>query len=365
MPENRIVIDDNLSVMRSMEPNSVDLIYLDPPFNSGRDFKGSDGAEFTDKWKDRVVVDSIVAAANGGLGHVFLGSLLLHGKAMRNYLVYMTVRLLEMKRLLRDTGSIYLHCDPTASHYLKLVMDGVFGAGNFRNEITWKRHSASNNAKRKFGNITDTILYYAFSGSVWNRIHVPRKEKELSAYRKDRSGRSYKLNDLTVPVGAESRKFEWRGAKPKGRRGWAHSKEELENLLDEGRIELGADCKAKLLGRVSYLDEIPLPSPQNLWDDISPLSNSSERTGYPTQKPLALLERIIKASSNEGDIVLDPFCGSGTTLVAADKLNRKWIGIDISRKAGEIIDQRLKKELGIFKTNYEIEFSPRRQDYGS
>ena len=356
---NKIVIGDNLSVMRSMDADSVDLIYLDPPFNSKKTYSApigskAAGAAFKDTWTlDDVDMAWLgeVAETSQPLANVIVTAGQLQGKGTQAYLTYMTVRLLEMKRLLRDTGSIYLHCDPTASHYLKLLMDGVFGAGNFRNEITWKRANVKGHrgVSRTLGVVTDIVLF--FSATDLHEISVPRSKDTSPKFSfKDEIGFYRAVTSLYADGALHAcSHFEWRGHNPKF--GWRASKANLEILHSENKIHY---TKSNRPYRKQYANEWFGAPIGNLWNDI-PIASKQERFGYPTQKPLALLERIIKASSNEGDLVLDPFCGCATTCVAADKLNRKWIGVDISPKAGEIIDQRMKKELGIFKVNYVVE----------
>ncbi len=322
---------DNLDIMRGLNSETVDLIYLDPPFNSNRNYAapiGSEaaGAAFKDTWTLSDVDlawHGEIAEANPPLYRVIDAAREAHGKGMQSYLIMMAVRLLEMHRLLKPTGSIYLHCDPTASHYLKLVMDAVFGKDNFQSEITWKRYSGfKRKTARKFPQKTDTILCYARSSSVvhFNTQYAPHKPEYIKRFKRDTEGRLYR-DDVNPTRG--------------------------------GR-------------RIIYLDETEGEVIDSLWIDINPVNPvAKERIGYPTQKPLALLERIIKASSNEGDVVLDPFCGCATALVAAEKLEREWVGIDISSKARELVELRMGKELGLFslRTIYRDDV-PRRTDQG-
>ena len=267
-----LITGDNLQVMRDMPEGSIDLIYADPPFNTGKDW----GA-FCDKW-------------DGGL---------------KGYMKFMEPRLQETRRLLNDSGSIYLHCDPHASHYLKVMMDGIFGMKNFRNEIVWKRNKCGGHSthKKRMPNHHDTILFYAISENT--QMHLLRKPLSSTTVddmysKRDRDGRAYSRN---------------------------HLDRDKRRYLDES--------KGVLVGTI--------------WDDhnlqLTPFDN--ERNGYATQKPVALLDRIIMASSNQGDIVLDPFCGSGTTLVSANELGRKWIGIDENPDAISISRERL-KQLNLF-----------------
>ena len=284
---------DNLHIMRGMNSNSVDLVYLDPPFNSNANYAApigskAAGAEFKDTWNlddiDIAWLD-LIEAKHPQLNRVIQA-------AMRNsdksYLIYMAVRLLEIHRIIKPNGSIYLHCDPTMCHYLKLVMDAIFGRGNFRNEIVWC-YTGPSNAKRDFARKHDIIFRYAMSDK-WtfnaDAVRVPYN----------------RLNTQTGGGGI--------GGNLKG--------EFREELLSRGK------------------------TPETWWPDFSPVGRlKHERTGYRTQKPLDLLDRIIKASSNKHDIVFDPFCGCATTCVAADALNRQWIGIDISEKAAELVKHRI------------------------
>jgi site-specific DNA-methyltransferase (adenine-specific) len=272
--------------------------------------------------------------------HSFLGE-----NDMMAYLAMMAIRLIELHRVLKPTGSLYLHCDPTASHYLKLMLDSIFGGINFRNEIIWKRAHAHNDGRqgaRHFGRITDTIFYYAKSNDyVWNRQFRPYDQRYIDRdYRRvDANGRRYRISDMRGPGGAEKGNpfYEVMGIS----RHWAYSQERMAEFIRQGRViqtRPGAVPQLK-----NYLDEMPGVPVQNLWDDLPVLNNrSKEVLGYPTQKPLALLDRIITASSNEGDIVLDPFCGCGTAVHAAQKLGRQWIGIDITHLAISLIERRLK-----------------------
>jgi len=257
----------------------------------------------------------------------------------------MAPRLVELRRVLKPAGSIYLHCDPTASHYLKLLMDAVFGVRNYRNEISWKRTNAHNDPKR-FGRIHDVLLFYSKDAQQvkFNPVYLPYSRSYLSAeFRQDENGRWYKCEDLTAPWhGGEGGRFQFHGRRPGANRMWRLSKEAMESLWQQGRIKCGDDGKPLLRGHIVYLDEKRGMPAQDWWDDLLRVGNtSSERLGYPTQKPEALLERIIRASSNEGDIVLDPFCGCGTAIAAAQKLRRQWIGIDITHLAINLIKHRL------------------------
>ena len=265
---------------------------------------------------------------------------------MMAYLTMMANRLLEMHRVLKPTGSVYLHCDPTASHYLKIVLDGVFGKENFRTEISWKRSSAHNDAKqgrKQYGNIRDVIFYYTKSDDrTWNWLYSEYDDSYIEKnyrYVDEATGRQYRLDNLTAAKPGGDVSYEFMGTKPYVGRYWAYSKENMERFYKDSRLYFPKNGGTPAYKR--YLDEMQGVPLQNDWSDVQP-AQGNEYLGYPTQKPLALLERIIAASSNEGDVVLDPFCGCGTALDAAQKLNRNWIGIDITHLAVSLIEKRLK-----------------------
>jgi site-specific DNA-methyltransferase (adenine-specific) len=263
---------------------------------------------------------------------------------MMAYLAMMAIRLIELHRVLRPTGSLYLHCDPTASHYLKVLMDGVFGPSNFRNEIVWKRTTSHNDARNKYGDVADKILYYTKTDKyLFNRQFGKYDESYLaSKYRhKDAFGRLYRLSDSRSPHPRPNLMYEYKGYKPHPN-GWSVSMEKMKELDAKGHLELPKNPGGRIQFR-RYLDErLGMPI-SNVWEDIPPINSmAQERLGYPTQKPLELLERIISASSNEGDLILDPFCGCGTATHAAEKLHRRWIGIDITHLAIGLIERRLK-----------------------
>ena len=348
---------DNLDIMRGMNSESVDLIYLDPPFNSNQNYaapvgSAAAGAAFKDTWTLSdldVAWMGLIADEQPATAHVLKTAGMTHGKGMQSYLTMMAVRLMEMRRLLKPTGSIYLHCDPTASHYLKLLMDAIFGAGNFRNEIVWKRADSKGDTgqgARHFGRVNDTILFYARSkDGIFNRQYGPLDADYVERFYRhtDSDGRRYKLDNMLGPGGAAkgNPQYEVMGVT----RYWRYSQERMQQLIDEGRVIQTNPGTVPMYKR--YLDEsLGKPFTTN-WADISFIRGwSKERIGYPTQKPLALLERIIRASSNEGDVVLDPFCGCATACVAADKLGRQWVGIDISPKAVELVNMRLQQAMG-------------------
>lgn len=364
MKTNVLYYGDNLDILRNRDyfPDaSVDLIYLDPPFNSKADynilFKEASGEAsqaqiraFSDFWhwddaardtyhhlvtQAPLPVQKMIEALCGFIGN----------NDMTAYLVMMAARLIELHRVLKPTGSIYLHCDPTASHYLKTVMDTIFGAKNFRNEIVWKRTSAHSDVvqgARHFGRIHDLLLFYSRSAEYeWNTVYAPYdKEYVERIYRYvDADGRRYQTQPLHARKPGGDTLYEWKGKRPPPGRYWAFSRANMERLDREGRIVYSKTGTPRYK---IYLDESLGTPAQDLWLDLNPVHyHPRERLGYETQKPLALLERIIQASSNEGEVVLDPFCGCGTAVVAAHKLDRRWIGIDITHLAIAVMKKRL------------------------
>ena len=345
-----------------MNSECVDLIYLDPPFNSNRDYAApvgskAAGAAFKDTWTLSDLDVSwmgLIADEQPATANLLKTASLTHGKGMQSYLTMMAVRLMEMRRVLKPTGSVYLHCDPTASHYLKLLMDAVFGRLNFRNEITWKGRYGSFSTvhdSNKFGVATDTILFYAKTTDTPFYPQYSMDNPQYQEYVKktfrhvDENGRRYRIADLANPALRPNLIYEYKGYLPP-QNGWAISREKMEQWDREGRLHFPKSPTGRIQ-RKRFLDELKGKPVQNLWDDIRMVSSQAkERIGYPTQKPLALLERIIQASSNEDDVVLDPFCGCATACVAADRLNRRWVGIDISSKAVELVNSRLQQAMG-------------------
>jgi len=377
--KNKLYFGDNLDILRDhVASESADLIYLDPPFNSKATYNvlfqeksGEKSAAqitaFEDTWhwgmESEYAYQEVVKESPRKLAdlmqamHKFLGQ-----NDMMAYLVMMAQRMVELHRVLTPTGSIYLHCDPTASHYLKLVMDAVFGARNFQNEIIWKRASAHNMKTKGYVRGNDVILFYAKDTTYkFNQLYTSYSETQLSRYKKDEKGRLYKAENLTFSTPNPSRQFEWRGTKPPPNRSWGASLEQLEEWWNKGRILTKRDGTPRLDGLKIYLDETQGGSPlTTLWDDIARIGNTAgERLGYPTQKPEALLERIISASSNEGDLVLDPFCGCGTTVVVAERLKRCWIGIDITHLAITLMRHRLHDTFGPDLSSYEVIGDPK------
>ena len=390
--DKTIFIGDNLHVMRGMNSNSVDLIYLDPPFNSNRNYAapiGSQaaGAAFKDTW----TLSDIDEAEHGELAEqapslhtVIQAAREAHGKGMQSYLIMMSTRLLEMARILKNTGSIYLHCDPTASHYLKLVMDVVFGRDNFRNEVIWKRTSTKSLAKRYAAN-TDRILYYVKSnGATWNQQYTSYDDEYIrKTFRnRDKHGRWGTVDLSGGKAGSEQAYMPFKGIEPPPGRAWAPPTRDkfpasAQELLPDDYEVLDQLTKCEALDDASllywpkgkigrprwkkYLSAMPGVVAGDLVLDTPPVKGK-EDTGYPTQKPLALLERIIKASTNPGDVVFDPFCGCATTLVAADQLQRSWVGIDISPKAAELVVTRIRKDQGLFQEIIARDDYPSRTD---
>ncbi len=317
---------DCLDIMRGMNSECIDLICLDPPFNSNANYAApigskAAGAEFKDTWSLSDIDNewiNLIASKHPALYRVLLAAMT---NSDKSYLVYMAVRLLEMRRILKPTGSIYLHCDPTMSHYLKLVLDALFGRSNFKNEIVWHRaRGFKRKTAKQFAQKNDIIFYYAKGDEyVFNTQYKPHKPEYIRRFKKDESGRLYR-DDVNPTRG--------------GRR----------------RI---------------YLDDTQGDIIDTVWTDIPPINpNAKERTGYPTQKPLALYRRVVAASSNEGDLVLDPFCGCATTCIAAQDLGRQWAGIDVAGKAIELTKMRLRNELGLFANPIHRTDIPLRTDLG-
>jgi len=367
--KNLLCYGDNLAFLKDFPDEAVDLIYLDPPFNSQQSynvlFKEVTGAPeaaqikaFEDTWTWDLEANKALTEIQRSpeappplveLTRTFMA--FLKPSPMSAYLVQMAVRLVQMHRVLKSTGSLYLHCDPTASHYLKLILDAIFGPRFFRNEITWQRTNSHNDAGQ-YGRIHDVILFYVKSESyTWNSISVAYSPEQLKRYKPDDKGRLYTGQDLTASrPDSDSGKFEWRGTKPPSTRGWGYTVEQLEKWWNDGRILLKKDGTPRMDGLKVFLDQMPGKTLQSVWTDIPRIPNTSaERMGYPTQKPLELLKRIVAASSNPGDVVLDPFCGCGTTIDAVETLNREnpdkpprlWVGIDVAPIAMNLIKSRL------------------------
>ena len=366
--KNRLYYGDNLDVLRrKIEPASVDLCYIDPPFNSKRNYfqiytnqGGEDRAQaqaFVDTWEWGPEADAGLAwicdverLNTGALTEQTVALIkgldaVLGRGSLFAYLVSLTQRIAEIHRVLKPTGSFYLHCDPTASHYLKLVCDAIFcgQGGNYINEIVWKRYGVHNDVgqgSKHYGRVSDTILFYSKSlDRIWQQQYMPLESTYIgNTYRlRDADGRQFTTTPMTGPGGADKGNpvFEWNGHT----RAWRYSKETIQRLHDEGKLHYSKTGYAR---QKLYLEDSKGVPVQNIWNDIPSLVGSNkEYLGYQTQKPEALLERIIRASSNEGDTVLDAYCGCGTTVAVAQRLNRRWIGIDITYQSIAVILDRL------------------------
>ena len=357
---NTLFYGDNLSILQQhVDDATVDLIYLDPPFNSNRDynvlFREQSGKEspaqikaFGDTWNwagaaeawadfaALCPVPKVIELMRGF--HNTLGE-----NDVMAYLVMMAPRLYHLWRVLKPTGSLYLHCDPTASHYLKLILDGIFGAKNFKNEIIWQRANVKGDVRRKFGANHDIILLYSKTSEfTFNSQFGHQHEEYMGRFRLDDSdGRGlYRLAPLDSPNPRPNLTYDYKGYKPPAK-GWRVSRELMEQLDADGRLAFPKSADGRI-ARKHYVQEQEGPKIGDTWTDIATLQAvGKERLGYPTQKPIALLERIINASSNPGDVVLDPFCGCGTAIVAAQKLGRQWLGIDVTPIATSLIQKRL------------------------
>ena len=377
---NALYYGDNLDVLRRDIPTeSVDLVYLDPPFNSNRKYsllfkeKSGDASRaqmeaFDDTWTWDQDAEAVYLDLLNGSAPLKVKDAL---EAMRRllgdndvlaYIVMMTARLVELHRVMKPTASLYLHCDPTASHYLKIMLDAIFGPTNFINEVVWQRTAAKGDARRKFGSVHDILLTY---GKTQEYTFQPAfLEKDLTYTGRfsldDHDGRGpYRLAPLDSPNPRPNLTYEYKGYLPPAN-GWRVSREVMDSLDAEGRLAFPAKSSGRI-SRKHYLNEQEGRKVSDVWTDIPPLqAASAEKLGYPTQKPLTLLERIITASSNPGDIVLDPFCGCGTTVDAAQKLGRRWIGIDVTTLAIDLIDARLRHTYGeAIRATYDILGIPR------
>ncbi len=392
--KNLLFYGDNLEVLRlHVKDESVDMVYLDPPFNSNQDYnvlfgrrEGHPAAAqiraFEDTWGwDQAAARAYeeTVEAGGDVSKALQSFWTLLGPSdMLAYLAMMAPRLVELRRVLKPTGCIYLHCDPTASHYLKLLMDAVFGAANFRAEIVWKRSGAHSDAKqgrKAHGRIHDILLFYTRGPEwTWNTIYTRYDEEYVERhypYVDEETGRRFQPDNLTAarPGGDTSyqwrikrhgggswvtdrneeyrtpiKGWEYRGVAPPAGRYWAYSAENMRAFDREGRIYYTRNGSPRYK---RFLDEMPGVPLQDIWTDIPPInSQAAERLGYPTQKPQALLDRIIASSSSAGSVVLDPFCGCGTAVASAQKLGRRWLGIDITHLAINLIRHRLTDTYG-------------------
>ena len=377
---NQLYFGDNLPILREqIADESVDLIYLDPPFNSNanynvlfREYSGRQSeaqiTAFRDTWRwgpqAELAYHDVVTNGPARLADLmqslrgFLGQ-----SNMMAYLSMMAPRMAELHRVLKPNGSIYLHCDPTAGHFIRLMIDVLFGAINFKTQIVWKRtsaHSDTRQGRRQHGRIQDNILFSTKSDEwTWNPVYTPYEQEYIDGFYRHsepETGRRYRLDNMTGPGGTErgNPEYEIMGVT----RAWRYSRERMQELIDEGRVVQSRAGAVPSYKR--YLEEMPGVPIQDIWTDIPPLGpRSAERLGYPTQKPEALLDRIIRASSNEGDLILDPFCGCGTSTVVAERLNRRWIGIDITHLAVSLMRYRLQAWFGNDLRPYEIIGDPK------
>jgi hypothetical protein len=352
-----ITIGDNLQALARVEPGSVDLVYLDPPFSSGRTYQSRIGQgvasadAFGDVWTWDVASDELLRSLPELLppaGAAMTRALVLQlGRSpLAAYLVSIGVRLGQAHRVLSLEGSLFLHVDTKASHYLKVVLDAVFGRQNFRNEIAWRRTHAHSGARR-YGPIHDSLLFYSRSDRyTWRQGHSPYTREYLDTYFRQTDERgSYQAITCTGPgdrFGTLAH-YQWKGMLPPPGRHWAWVKPEMERLEAHGRLVYSRNGIPRLK---RYVDDAPGVRLQDIWSDIAPLSaHCAERLGYDTQKPIALLERIISSSSRPGDLILDPYCGTGTAAVAAERLGRAWHVMDASVFAGGLTLARTRAEV--------------------
>jgi DNA modification methylase len=338
---NQLVLGDNLEILRNIDEDTIDLIYLDPPFFSNRNYEVI--------WGDSGEVRSFQDRWSGGVDH---------------YISWLKERVIEMHRILKPTGSIFLHCDWHANAYIRTeILDKVFGSNNFRNEIIWKRRTGTNSSvhtAKQFGTTTDTIFFYSKTSKWYYKQLYSFEDESYQDYvdkffiHTDEQGRKYRIADLSNPAPRPNLMYDYKGYKhPKN--GWAISKEKMEQFDKEGRLHFPKDPNGRIQRR-RFLDELQGKPIQNLWDDIEMINHhSNERIGYPTQKPEALLHRIIEAASQEGDLILDPFVGGGTTIAVADKLNRKWMGIDQSVQAVKVTEFRLNQQQNLFSNSFIVQ----------
>ncbi len=313
-----IYCGDNLEQLKKLPDACIDLIYIDPPFNSNRNYE-----VFWGETKEKRSFDD-------------------RHESTQAYIEFMRPRCVELARVLKKTGSFYYHCDWHASHYVKVMLDQILGENNFQNEVVWRRHFSHNDPK-KFGAVHDVLLYYIGGKQfTWNQQHVAHSESYIKSHYSnlDEDGRAFQLVSCSAPGNGPSRIFGDKELEPPEGRHWSWTQEGVDELMTKGRIVFTRTGMPRLK---QYLDEMKGVPLQDVWDDIPPVNSQAlESLGYPTQKPLPLLERVINASSNPNDIVLDAFCGCGTALVAAQTLNRQWIGIDISPTACRVMAKRLR-----------------------
>jgi DNA modification methylase len=317
-----IYCGDNLDQLKKLPDACIDLVYIDPPFNSNQDYE-----IFWGETKERRAFED-------------------RHESTQAYIEFMRPRCVELARLLKESGSFYFHCDWHASHYVKVMLDQIFGENNFQNEIVWKRTSAHGNVGKRYATVEDRLLFYAGSQQwTWNAPYLPYSNEYIESHYgqvEQETGRRFTTRDLTASMqrASKGQLYDWKGVRPISSRCWAYTKDKMEEFEAKGLLVYGSNRVPRLK---LYLEDMPGVPCDTVWTDIPPVnSQASERLGYPTQKPLPLLERIIKASSNKNDIVLDAFCGCGTALVAAQNLGRQWIGIDVSPTACRVMAKRLR-----------------------
>lgn len=379
---NKLYFGDNLDVMKRLyhdehQSEFIDLIYNDPPFNSKRNYNvlfesvdlddtKAQKEAFADTWSNVSYIDTLNEIRDLDLNlYNFLHALdnINISKSAISYLATISIRIWYMHKLLKPTGSFYLHCDPTMSHYLKIVCDLLFGEKNFQNDIIWKRTSAHSDAKR-FSKISDNILFYSKSLKfTWNKLKLDFDVSFINKYYnyQDENGRRYTFGDFTKPKGSIGYFYDLLQCPPPGN-GWRMPEDKAKELVKQGKIAIPPTGKTPRIKR--FLDESEGLSISNIWSDLPPInSQAKEGLGYPTQKPEALMDRIILASSNPGDLVADFFCGCGTTIASAQKNNRRWLGSDISHLAVKLITKRLVDTYGdSVKSTFEIHGFPKDLD---
>lgn len=328
---NKLIWGDNKLILSSLKAGALrrqiedagglKLIYIDPPFDVGADFSMDIEIGGETFHKEPNLLEQIAYRDTWGRG-------------ADSFIAMIYERLILMRDLMADDGSIYVHCDWRVSTYMRLAIEEIFGRDRYRNEIIWQRTNAHNETGQ-YGRVHDTVHFVTrkTDGYIWHPEPVKFSDEQLTRYKKDEDGRYFTCQDLTAPrPNSNSGKFDWRGTTPSSTRGWGYTREQLEQWWREGRIAKKKDGTPRMDGLIVYLEEKAGQAPQTIWQDVSRVTNTgSERLGYPTQKPESLLERIIKASSNEGDLVADFFCGSGTTAAVAEKLGRKWIASDLGK----------------------------------
>lgn len=338
---NQLILGDNFEILKNIESETVDIVYLDPPFFSNRNYEVI--------WGDKGEIRSFQDRWAGGIEH---------------YIAWLKERVEQMHRILKPTGSIFLHCDWHASHYIKSgILDKIFGFSNFKGEIIWQRTNSHNDAKKKLAVLTDSIFFYTKSNKfTYNPIYTEHNEKSSKHYSlNNNDGKGfYQLTDISSPNPRPNMQYEWLGF-PYPPKGWRYKMETMQKLHDEGKIYYPKDKTgnfnfSKRPRLIRYLNDQKGLLLGNIWVDIQNVqAHAKERIGYPTQKPEKLLERIIEMSTNENDLILDPFVGGGTTITVAEKLNRKWIGIDQSVQAVKVTDLRLQKDLNLFSQPYVVQ----------